>query len=292
MFQGLIDLFNLLFVQPITNIIVIAYDALQGVGVPGAFGFAIIIVTLGIRMLMHPFFRSQMQTAKKMKEIKPKIDALSKKHKKDPQKLQQEQMRLYKEAGINPASGCLFALIQMPLIFALYQTLQLFLRQDGAAAIVSDINAKLYHPMLQITSVDPNFFIYNLATAPAQLPLTQIQYAIIPVLTGVLQYFQTKVTMPHMTGEDEAKKTDTPATSEKKTGKKEDKKPEPSTADEFQKAMGMQMKYIFPVMIGYFAYTLPVGLSLYWNTFSIFSIIQHYVDERRQKKASLVISNS
>jgi YidC/Oxa1 family membrane protein insertase len=57
---------------------------------------------------------------------------------------------------------------------------------------------------------------------------------------------------------------------------KDGKEKEPSTAEDFQKAMNTQMRYFFPIMIGYFSYSLPVGLSLYWNIFSIFSIIQHY----------------
>ncbi len=272
--QFLIDFFNLVFIQPVTNALVVFYDLFIQLGIPGAFGFAIIAITVLVRILMHPFFRQQMDTAKKMREIKPHLDALSKKHKKDPQTLQKEQMRLYQEAGINPAGGCLFAIIQIPLIYGLYHTLQLFLTNDRDGKIVQQINEKLYHPALQISSIDPTFFIYNLALPPAQAGVWY--YYLVPVITAVLQYFQTKVTMPHM--QDEQKKDDKLATKESA-----DKKEEPSTADEFQKAMGTQMKYIFPVMIGYFSYTLPLGLSLYWNTFSLFSIIQHYIDERRAK---------
>ena len=86
-------------------------------------------------------------------------------------------------------------------------------------------------------------------------------YLLVPVITGALQYFQNKITLP------QAPKVEEP--------KDEKEKKESSTSEEFQKAMNTQMKYFFPVMIGYFSYTLPLGLSLYWNIFSIFSIIQH-----------------
>ncbi len=280
--QFLIDFFNLIFIQPVTNALVVFYDTFVTIGLPGAFGFAIIGITLLLRILMHPFFRQQMDTAKKMKEIKPHLDTLQKKHKKDPQMLQKEQMRLYQEAGINPAGGCLFAIIQIPLIYGLYHTLQLFLTHDSDGKIIREINDKLYHPALAISRIDPNFFVYNLALSPAQSGLWY--YYLVPVLTAVLQYFQTKVTMPQM---DEPKKSASVDASTDKGKQKElknkDKKEEPSAADEFQRAMGTQMKYIFPVMIGYFSYTLPLGLSLYWNTFSLFSIIQHYIDEKRAK---------
>ncbi len=273
--QFLIDFFNLIFIQPVTNALVVFYDIFVRIGLPGAFGFAIIAITVLIRLLMHPFFRQQLDTAKKMKEIKPHLDALQKKHKKDPQTLQKEQMRIYQEAGINPAAGCLFAILQIPLIYGLYHTLQLFLTNDKDGKIVREINEKLYHPALTISQIDPNFFVYNLALSPAQSGLWY--YYLVPVITAVLQYFQSKVTMPQM---DEPKKTDSNEL------KKKDAKEEPSTADEFQRAMGTQMKYIFPVMIGYFSYTLPLGLSLYWNTFSLFSIIQHYIDERKAKSVT------
>lgn len=280
--QFLIDFFNLIFIQPVTNALVVFYDIFVSIGLPGAFGFAIIAITVLVRLLMHPFFRQQMDTAKKMKEIKPHLDAAQKKHKKDPQALQKEQMRIYQEAGINPATGCLFAILQIPLIYGLYHTLQLFLTYDKDGKIVREINDKLYHPALAIQSIDENtlrFFMFSLEKSPAQAGIWY--YYLVPVVTAILQYFQSKVTMPQM--QDEPKKNEAETDKDKKGLKKKDEKEETSTADEFQKAMGTQMKYIFPVMIGYFSYTLPLGLSIYWNTFSLFSIVQHYIDERRAK---------
>lgn len=272
--QFLIDFFNLIFIQPVTNALVVFYDIFIKIGLPGAFGFAIISITIFVRFLMHPFFKQQIDTAKKMKEIKPHLDALQKKHKKDPQTLQKEQMRIYQEAGINPAGGCLFAIIQIPLIYGLYHTLQLFLTYDKDGKIVQQINDKLYHPALAISQIDPNFFVYNLALSPSSSGLWY--YYLVPIITAVLQFFQSKVTMPQMHEE--------PKKEEKKDLKKKDEKEETSTSDEFQKAMGTQMRYVFPVMIGYFSYTLPLGLSLYWNAFSLYSIIQHYIDESRVKE--------
>lgn len=274
--QFLVDFFNLVFIQPVTNALVIFYDAFTYIGLPGAFGFAIIAITAFMRVLMYPFFKQQMHTAKKMREIKPHLDKLNKKHKDDPQTLQKEQLRLYQEAGINPAGGCLFALIQIPLLYGLYHTLQLFLTYDQDKKIVNQINELLYHPMLAIQSVDPSFFVYNLALAPSQSGLWY--YYLIPVVTAILQYFQTKVTMPDMGAPAKKEESSDP----KKKGKEEE--PQKDSMDDFQRAMGTQMKYIFPIMIGWFSYTLPFGLSLYWNTFSIFSIAQHYIQESQEKK--------
>jgi YidC/Oxa1 family membrane protein insertase len=264
------DIFNSLFIQPVTNGLVFFYRMFSIIGLPGAFGFAIIAITVMIRLLMHPFFKQQMETTHKMRKIKPHIDELNKKHKKDPKTLQQEQMKLYKEHGINPAGGCLFAIIQIPIIWGLYNTLQLFLTNGSSNKVVQEINSRLYIPALQITGIEPSFFVYNLALTPAQG--ANIYYYAMPFITGILQYYQTKYTMPVM---DEPKKSDDKKGEEKTTG------------EEFQKALNMQMKYIFPVMIGYFSYTLPIGMSLYWNAFSLFGIIQHLLDERKKAKTEL-----
>lgn len=255
----MLELFHTIFVEPILNVLVGFYKLFLSIGLPGAFGFAIIAITVAVRVILHPFFKKQMQTAKKMQDIKPHLDKLSKKHKNDAKKLQAEQMRLYQEAGINPAAGCLFAIIQIPLFIGLYQTLQLFLTTDKKIDVVKEINSDLYFPFLKIQSIDPHFFGLNLALSPSQTG--NWMYLLVPVITAALQYFQNKITLPQ-----------TPSVAEPKDPK--DKK-EPSTGEEFQKAMNTQMKYFFPVMIGYFSYTLPIGLSLYWNIFSIFSIIQH-----------------
>ncbi|MGB3019739.1 MAG: YidC/Oxa1 family membrane protein insertase, partial [Microgenomates group bacterium] len=117
------NFFNDIFVIPILNILVAIYAGLHALGLPGAFGLAIVALTVGIRFLLHPFFKQQIHTARKMTEIKPHLDRLQAQHKKDPKRLQQEQLLLYKEHGLNPASGCLFLIIQMPIFIGLYSTL-------------------------------------------------------------------------------------------------------------------------------------------------------------------------
>lgn len=266
----MLELFNTIFVVPILNVLVGFYKLFLTIGLPGAFGFSIIGVTVLVRFILHPFFKQQMVTAKKMQDIKPHLDKLSKKHKGDAKKLQAEQMRLYKDAGINPAAGCLFAIVQIPLFIGLYQTLQLFLKTDTKGTLVKEINSDLYFPFLKIQSIDSHFLGLNLALSPSQSG--HWMYLLVPVITAAFQYFQNKITLP---------------AAPKSELDKDGKKKESSTADEFQRAMGTQMKYFFPVMIGYFSYTLPIGLSLYWNIFSIFSIIQHiHINKGQVKKVT------
>jgi YidC/Oxa1 family membrane protein insertase len=261
--QAIGSIYNHVIIIPILNVIVALYQVFLFVGLPGAFGFAIIALTALIRIVMQPLFHSQITTAAKMQELKPHLDKIQAKHKKDPQKLQAEQMRLYQEAGVNPASGCLLLILQLPVLIGVYNTISLFVRGSGSTKVMADINNMLYHPALQIKEIDPWFLWYNLGITPAHS--NQWHYYLIPVITGALQFWQGRVSMPAPKPVE---------TKELKKGEKKAEEPTGTGAD-FQKAMNMQMKFIFPVMIGYFSYNFPVGLALYWNIFSLFSILQY-----------------
>lgn len=252
------NFYNTIFVFPILNLLLLLYKVFLIIKIPGAFGFAIIGLTMIVRGLFNPFFKSQIETSKKMSELKPHLDKLSEKHKGDQKRLQQEQLKLYQEAGINPATGCLFLIIQIPIFIALYNTLSLFL-VNGTKAI-AEINHVVYSSFLKITTFNPWFFGINLTTSPKQSGLWF--YLIIPLITGLLQYLQAQATMIPMSTQSDKNKDIS------KDKKKDD-------AEDFQKAMNTQMKFLFPLMIGYFSYTLPAGLSLYWNIFSLFSIVQY-----------------
>jgi YidC/Oxa1 family membrane protein insertase len=105
---------------------------------------------------------------------------------------------------------------------------------------------------------------FNLGIAPATFQHNGLHYLVIPALTAFLQYYQLKVATPA------PKKVEEDPKALKKLEDKDGKKPEPSFQEVFQK----QSKFMFPLMVGYFSYILPVGLALYWNVFSLFSILQ------------------
>lgn len=265
------NFFNTIFVIPILNLLVIFYKLFLLIKLPGAFGFAIIALTIAIRMLFQPFFKKQIETAKKMQELKPHLDNLSTKHKNDQKQLQAEQLKLYQQHGINPTSGCLVMIIQLPVFIALYNTLNLFLLNGQAEKTITAINKVLYFSALKIETVNSWFFGLDLVKTPKQAG-TWI-YFLIPIITGILQYFQAQSSMPSA-----SQPTDSNLGGQNKGGKKPGQTAEvnkKSDGGDFQKAMNTQMKYMFPLMIGYFSYTLPVGLALYWNVFSIMGILQY-----------------
>lgn len=208
-----------------------------------------------------------METAQKMQNLKPHLDNLSKKHGKDKAKMQAEQARLFQEHGVNPASGCLLIIIQIPVFIALYNTL-FHLFSAGQVQVIRELNQRIYAPFLKVTSIDPHFFGFNLAASPKSAHIWY--YYLIPVVTGLLQYFLTTMTMP----------APAKSTSIEKGKEKSD------DSGDFQKALNTQMKYVFPVLIGWFAYSMPVGLSLYWNIFSIFGILQQRALRAKTESAS------
>ena len=90
-------------------------------GTKGNYGIAIILLTIVVRMMMFPLSRKQAISAKRMQDVKPKLDVLKEKYKDDKQRIGTETMQLYREEGIHPLGGCLIAIIQMPIFFGLWQ---------------------------------------------------------------------------------------------------------------------------------------------------------------------------
>jgi YidC/Oxa1 family membrane protein insertase len=246
---------NFLYLSyPIINILVVIYQALLFLHIPSALGFSIIVLTVVIRLVLYPLTASQLKATKKMQDLNPHLKNLKEKHKNDAKMLQSETMKLYKEHGVNPAAGCLPLIIQLPLIFALYQVLN-----DVVKFNTNQINHVLYSFVPKLSRPwDLTFFGLPLAQSPSHLYQTLPIVLIIPLLTGVFQFIQSKMMLT--------------AVPEGALVKKEEKKKEADFTTAFQS----QSLYIFPFMIAFFSWGFPIGLSLYWNTFTIFGIIQQY----------------
>lgn len=260
--------FDLIFVQPILNLLLAIYKILLFLHFPYALGFAIILLTVFIRFLLYPFISSQLKASRKIQKVQPHLVRLKELHKGDAKRLQEETLALYKEHGVNPAAGCLPALIQLPVIWALYSVLQKAVSLKPEK-ILEEVNKLAYSKDLQLHSLwDMSFFGLPLGHTPFQLfAATKGLILFVPLLTGVLQYFQSKMIMPQ---------------AEKKPRKKKqatDNK-EPDFASVFQ----TQTLYLFPLLIAYFSFQFPLGLSLYWNTFTLFGIIQQYQIQRLEQK--------
>lgn len=252
------NFFNILFTNPITNILVAIYQGLLVLHIPYPLGFSIVVLTIIIRLILYPFTTQQIRSAHKMQKVAPHLAKIKEKHKGDAKAQQAATMALYKEHGINPMAGCLPLIIQLPIIWSLYHVLTQVVNEGSQT--LQAINKVLYFNWLHINPSDWSvlFFGVSLAATPAKLIPQNPLFILVPVTTAVLQFLLSKMMLPHP---DDVVKTP------KGEKKKED----------FQSAFQSQSLFIFPIMIGFFSYSLPLGLSLYWNTFTLFGIIQQYI---------------
>lgn len=266
------NLWNQLMIWPILNLLVAFYKAVEFLHIPGPLGWAIILLTITIRLILYPLMQKQLASAKKMSDLKPHLDALNAKHKDDKKALQQAQLELYKEHGVNPAAGCLPLLIQMPVLIALYNVFYTVLANGDMAKMIATINHVVYFPILKLTQLDPTFFGINLGVKPSEYAKYGVWLLAVPVITGLLQWYQSKLMMPAAKKAQITESNQPPASADKATAGKED------TAMEMQK----QMTLIMPVMFGYFALQFPLGLALYWNVFGLLGILQQLSVNRQR----------
>ena len=119
-----------IFFLPLFNLLVLAYQLLFS-----DFALAIIVFTIVIRTLLAPLFIRQIRSQKEMQRMQPLIKEVQRKHKGNRQKVSEETMALYKEHGVNPAAGCLPVVLQLPLLFALYQAL---IRASNVVTLTAD----------------------------------------------------------------------------------------------------------------------------------------------------------
>lgn len=269
------NLWNQLLVWPITNLLIGFYKLCEFLHLPGPLGFAIILLTIVIRLLLYPLMHAQLTSAKKMNDLKPHLDELSARHKDNKQALQQAQLALYKEHGVNPAAGCLPTLVQFPILIALYNVFYQLLGSQNLQAFTEEINKILYFPFLKLTGLDFSFFGFNLALKPSEWQKYGWWLLLVPLITALLQWYQTKLMMPS------AKTPEgKPALAVKTGGGEAQTEKKSDTMGDMQR----QMALITPVMFGFFALQLPIGLALYWNVFGLFGIMQQLQVNGSNKK--------
>ncbi len=146
------------------------------------FGVAIILITLFVKLAMLPLTLKMDKSMRDMKKIQPEVDALKKKYKDNPTKLNEETMKLWKMHNVNPVSGCLPALLQIPIFFALYS----ILKTDSLANIIPADSKFLY---LRLTEADPFYILPILNAVVLMLQQKVIKTEDTNPQTKMLQYF-------------------------------------------------------------------------------------------------------
>lgn len=168
-----------MFQTLIVNPIIAALVGLNGL--VGSYGLAIILLTLIVKLITLPLTVQQLRATKEMQKLQPELQALQKKHKSNREKVTQETMALYKEHGVNPLSGCLPLVVQMPVWIGLYRAL-LNMARSGQLE-----GGFLWIPSLALPQGIPPL-------VPASWP-----FFVLPILTVVSQYIVQKMTTPPAT---------------------------------------------------------------------------------------------
>lgn len=188
----------------------------------GNAALSVIVLTIVFKTLVLPLTIKSVRSMYGMQELQPKLKELQKKYKGDKQKQQAETMKLYQEHGVNPMSGCLPMLLQMPIFFGLYFAIENLSRHGGGIW------------------TQGFFWIPSLAVAD---PLH-----ILPILAGVFQFVQTKMTRPAHQGK---------------------------VTDPQQKMMNNMMMFM-PLMVVAFGWGFTSGPVIYWVVSAIYSAIQQW----------------
>lgn len=207
--------------------------------VPGGdVGVAVVILTIIIRLVLLPFSLSAARTQRAMKDLEPKIKELKEKHKDDKEKEALETLALYREAKVNPFASILMVFIQIPALLALYWVF-------------------LYEPFSVINTAR----LYSFVPTPLTTSLEFLGFisiagksVVLAVLAGITQFFQAHAALSG-------------------TMKPSDTK---SVQGDFQKVMGLQLKYVFPFLIGTISYTTSSAIALYFITTNLAGVLQEW----------------
>ena len=156
-----------------------------------SYGTAIILFSVIITCLTAPFTIVSYRSMRKMQELKPRIDKIMAEHKNDSAGANRLVFQLYREHHVNPLSGCLPMLLQMPVLIAMFQALSHFIQLRGKSFLwISDLSM-------------PD----RIVRLPFTIPLLGHELNILPVIMAVLMYFQTRLSQGKMQIKDQANPT-------------------------------------------------------------------------------------
>lgn len=143
-----------------------------------SWGFSIILLTIALRVMLYPLNAWSIKSTLKLQQLSPKITALQEKNKKDPKKAQMEMVKLYKENGVNPFSGCFPILIQMPFLIGMFDLLKSSFQLRGASFIPGWIN--------NLSSPDVVF------SWGFSIPFIGNEFHLLPILLGGVMFLQQR----------------------------------------------------------------------------------------------------
>lgn len=243
------SLWNTIFYQPIYNVLIFIIDNVTF----GDVGFAIILVTIIVKLALSPLTRKSIKSQILMKRMEPELKQIKKDF---PNKEEQAKktFELYKKYGTNPFSGCLVVILQLPVIFALY-----YVFYKGLS-----IDSSLIYSFIQTpTSLHTNFLgLIEMAS----------QSVFLGIFAGITQFVQGYLSSPI-----KPKKIE--------IIKEKELINEPKTFQEqLSDSMQMNVKYILPVFIAFIAWKISAAVALYWIVSNMFTIVQEWYIRRQVER--------
>ena len=227
-------MWDTIIIQPILNVLLLLYKFFGNETI-----IAVALVTLIFRLILTPLQLNQQKSARRQREMQPKLKELQAKYKDNREQLAQEQMKLYKEAGINPTGGCLTLIIQLPIMLGLYQAIIRALASTPLQLLA--LPKHIYNWIPAIDTLIPlksRFLWLDLALPDP--------FYILPVLVVVSAWLYQKLITP-------------------------------PPADAQAEAMNKQMMIMMPLMTGFFAATYASGLAVYFFISNLVGILQYYL---------------
>lgn len=238
-------LWHTLFFDPIYNTLIFFIDLVPR----GDVGLAIIGTIVVVKLLLLPLSIRAAKTQKVMKEIEPKLKEIKETHKDDRSAQAQAMMDVYKDASLNPFASIALIFIQIPIVIALY-----FAVYRGGGVPLPQINVDLLYAFVaEPVTITMNFL--NLIDISGRS-------LVLAILAGASQFVQISMTLPKLPPRSE---TD-----------------QPNLKDEFVRNMQTQMKYVMPVIIGVFSYTISAAIALYFFVSNVVGILlEFYIRKHR-----------
>jgi YidC/Oxa1 family membrane protein insertase len=245
---------------PIEWLITAIYNGVKHVPVLadiGAFGIAVIVTTLIIRTVLFPLFAWQLRNSRRMQEqqrkVGPQIQEVRKKYKGQPQKMTEEMQKVYREHNMSPfsgLSGCLPLLVQLPVIYSLYNGIRNAVKTLVSTHGHADVHflwaGDVSKSASDLSGAGGIAFPANLVTEFAHPTVL-----IIPLLAAAATFVQSRMMM-------------------------QPPRPDMSSQEKSMYNLSRQMSMFLPVMIFMLALSFPVGIALYWVTQSAYMVVQQY----------------
>lgn len=240
----LTSFFNEVFFRPLLNALVFLTSILPFHDL----GFAVILLTILVRFLLFPFTHHSVKAQVKMRSLEPEIARIRDELKNNQEEQARRIMALYKEHGVNPFSGCLMLLIQLPILIALYQVFLVG---------VKDMSTHLYSFVSMPSSLQTVFLgVINLMEVSIFLA----------ALSGLTQFIQMKLAVP--------------PSARSLTEKNSSLQQKP----DISRIMTAQMTYVMPGIIFVIGLKFPSAVSLYWTTMNLFAIVHEMIVRKKAEK--------